>query len=927
MASSNKRKASSAGLSDREARSRKPPASNTASRSKSTTLSSTDPSYSIDDYFNDLWNNLHSSFSSSELSPFEQLPSKDDYPEYYTTIESPICLSQIKQKFDNHEYSSIDDIINDFSLLCNNALTFNDRFSDLYNLAQSIHAHIHIFAIVQKVPIEYKEYARQILQEEVRILNEVERYRQRVKNASKTYIADSFLELPSKAEYPSYYKVIKTPVSIDSVRQLIWDGKMLDFDYFYTMTNLIFTNAQTFNDEKSAIYQDSLTLQKTFNFRFERAQNRFIQKLNDAKSEFATLDHQLYIKWVSKFNYKTAKIIPLKQTKDVPVEENTPSRPTRSSSNGVLKIKLKTGSGSPPSSPAIPKIRLKNSSSLSTTTESLEENKRPTTPHKIKLNLKPPTTPTTKSNASNTGSTLKKSLEEKKKEEEEKDLPSSGNKRFPTKIRLSLDSKNSKNKSTPTKQSTTTTTTTTTETTEEINISEKNEKEKEEQSVKTNERSTRVKSRKSQTPINGNNKTDATNIIDRKKDKTESIKEAIDSKTPAEDKDKTKLDDSKIEEEKEKETTLNGSATKEETGESVNAPKAVVEVPEIELKETEPEKKEDVQLVNREEEELARKQAELKAEQEKLSLMRNPYRRDSTESISDALFQYISVSSFIPTLSKYHLAKHPVPPPQRLSFFQLHFPVSDNFKERTFAFWVPYYHKVLTIKTLLHPSLNKRHYVQTLSRDMGSTSINPYFSSATSLLSDPKAPITSRFEVELKPGLNMIDLTVVASPLVELSDEEDEEEEEDSTKKKEEKSNDENKTEKEEEEKSNDDTKKVAEPNNKPEPRKPITRAEAMSAAASLSSTPTPISKQSNNDNNNNNSSESVTPSSKTPIAATPTTTTTAAITTPSKSTPVNGLSRSSSVVAKELKSRHFEMGDNVVTERLTLWITLGSSP
>jgi hypothetical protein len=52
---------------------------------------------------------------------FMRLPSKRQYPDYYTFIKRPLCLEDIKSKLDNFEYQSLELVKHDFDTCFKNA--------------------------------------------------------------------------------------------------------------------------------------------------------------------------------------------------------------------------------------------------------------------------------------------------------------------------------------------------------------------------------------------------------------------------------------------------------------------------------------------------------------------------------------------------------------------------------------------------------------------------------------------------------------------------------------------------------------------------------------------------------------------------------------------------------------------------------------
>jgi ATP-dependent helicase STH1/SNF2 len=66
------------------------------------------------------------------IGPFIKLPSKRDYADYYHVVHNPICMNNILQKIKKEEYSSINDMRRDVTLMCNNCRTYNEDGSLLY---------------------------------------------------------------------------------------------------------------------------------------------------------------------------------------------------------------------------------------------------------------------------------------------------------------------------------------------------------------------------------------------------------------------------------------------------------------------------------------------------------------------------------------------------------------------------------------------------------------------------------------------------------------------------------------------------------------------------------------------------------------------------------------------------------------------------
>ncbi|KAI5291210.1 hypothetical protein KEM54_005899 [Ascosphaera aggregata] len=76
----------------------------------------------------------------SIIDPFMKPPSKTQYPDYYVVIQNPIAMDTIKKKINKEEYQSLKHFKDDIKLLCDNARTYNEDSSLLFQDANDIEA-------------------------------------------------------------------------------------------------------------------------------------------------------------------------------------------------------------------------------------------------------------------------------------------------------------------------------------------------------------------------------------------------------------------------------------------------------------------------------------------------------------------------------------------------------------------------------------------------------------------------------------------------------------------------------------------------------------------------------------------------------------------------------------------------------------------
>ncbi|XP_059047532.1 ATP-dependent helicase brm isoform X2 [Achroia grisella] len=103
---------------------------------------------------------------------------------------------------------------------------------------------------------------------------EINQQKKRLKNIMKKVIdytddggrvlSEPFMKLPSRRELPDYYDVIKKPLDIKKIMNRIEDAKYNDITDLERDFFTLCANAQTYNEEASLIYEDSVRLRNVF---------------------------------------------------------------------------------------------------------------------------------------------------------------------------------------------------------------------------------------------------------------------------------------------------------------------------------------------------------------------------------------------------------------------------------------------------------------------------------------------------------------------------------------------------------------------------------------------------------------------------------------------------------------------------------------
>lgn len=89
----------------------------------------------------------------SIIEPFMKPPPKSQYPDYYVIIQNPIAMEMIKKKINREEYQSVKEFRDDIHLLCQNARTYNEDGSVLFQDANEIEVSMTAIALASPLLI------------------------------------------------------------------------------------------------------------------------------------------------------------------------------------------------------------------------------------------------------------------------------------------------------------------------------------------------------------------------------------------------------------------------------------------------------------------------------------------------------------------------------------------------------------------------------------------------------------------------------------------------------------------------------------------------------------------------------------------------------------------------------------------------------
>ncbi|KAJ6520143.1 RSC complex protein [Mycena sanguinolenta] len=195
---------------------------------------------------------------------FVRKPSKKLYPDYYTIIQHPIALEDIKKQLESNLYPTLEAVRQDFELCFENAKNYNMKDSGIWRDAKDL------------LKLTNKTYHKMVPSEEEGeptgkkpSLHRLAKTRL-TKIIAKTdentgrILSEIFMELPDKKLWPSYYQLIKQPRCLGNIMGRVKRKEYLTMVDFADEVELVFSNAMEFNQDHTQVWEDALALQTMF---------------------------------------------------------------------------------------------------------------------------------------------------------------------------------------------------------------------------------------------------------------------------------------------------------------------------------------------------------------------------------------------------------------------------------------------------------------------------------------------------------------------------------------------------------------------------------------------------------------------------------------------------------------------------------------
>lgn len=187
---------------------------------------------------------------------FLRLPTKSDYPDYYEIIKNPIDMDRIQSRI--NKYDSLDEIVQDFALMFENACTYNEPDSQIYKDALAL----------QQICVQTKQKLRdmdnlipdvQSAVQEILLSLFTEVYN--LEDEEGRCLSDSLAELP---EYEEIEEKKVRAISLDLIKRRLDKGLYKRLDAFQEDLFQVLDRARRLSRTDSQVFEDSIEMQLVF---------------------------------------------------------------------------------------------------------------------------------------------------------------------------------------------------------------------------------------------------------------------------------------------------------------------------------------------------------------------------------------------------------------------------------------------------------------------------------------------------------------------------------------------------------------------------------------------------------------------------------------------------------------------------------------
>ncbi|CAH8517039.1 unnamed protein product [Heterobilharzia americana] len=176
-----------------------------------------------------------------------------DFPNYYSQIETPMDLSQIRMKINENSYATREEFLSDIRLIYNNSSKFNGRYSAYTETAMKMCSHVMEQFCHKELKLMRLESLVNPLLDEDDLVGLSYLLQQAIEAMRGVEHSRPFHIPVDKRRYPDYYKIISNPMDLSTLEKLVKENRFHSREEFFVQTELILSNCITFNGHESPL--------------------------------------------------------------------------------------------------------------------------------------------------------------------------------------------------------------------------------------------------------------------------------------------------------------------------------------------------------------------------------------------------------------------------------------------------------------------------------------------------------------------------------------------------------------------------------------------------------------------------------------------------------------------------------------------------
>ncbi|KAJ7293007.1 RSC complex protein [Mycena rebaudengoi] len=194
---------------------------------------------------------------------FLRKPSKKLYPSYYEVTQHPIAIEDIRKLLDAGHYPTLEAVRQDFELCFDNAMTYNMENSPIWLDARDLLKLTNKTYNKLMPSTDDAEHGAKKPSLHRLLKSRLQKVIAKTDDSGRI-MSEIFMELPSKKMWPIYYVQIKQPRCLEAILKRVKRKDYASSSEFADDVELVFSNAMTFNQEHTQIWEDALSLRNTF---------------------------------------------------------------------------------------------------------------------------------------------------------------------------------------------------------------------------------------------------------------------------------------------------------------------------------------------------------------------------------------------------------------------------------------------------------------------------------------------------------------------------------------------------------------------------------------------------------------------------------------------------------------------------------------